>query len=732
MSNQATTGDGAEAPKKGARLRREIAPRTTGMYDSRETRKTRAPSQAGLYANIFNPKQGRVITFQGFGDQGEKTTFRPFPPLDPYNPTGALASGRGSTEPGHYSHWQQVYMIAKWVGLNEDGCEKVTLVLGKPGDPAWMKRPYQILSRRIFQGKKGRLVDGLADKFDIRWLSLLEGDSKRGAQLSATSETFFIQCAVYKGAVYDMDKKKNIFVDFLEQRTKPMGLDAADPLPIMILSKSTGYKLISGHEPTEKRDAIESLLDRRKADHDPESQNYDEVFFYGDPVGNFDPSTSTVSGGVFVSLFMPSKGMEVPKFSTWDGEIDEFQGYEAQVLRKYRKPDNEIITADLDSDDVDRIFDKAQFWDESAPGANDGLITMPSEEEEALLVAKAFKKLPHMLRYAWADKPEWFTPEVNAVLGQKVMAVNPKARLGDDAELTAGDDDELTGDDPPEPTPPPAPKKDRTVAAAAAQRQAAAPAAAAKPAARKAPPREPDPEPEPDPVDDVVVGGGPEDDLEIDPVDPDLTADADQELGDAVDPDAVDPDAVDPDAVDEPEPVEQEEEEGDPEPLPAPTTARRPAASTKQKADDDFFDEDLPPVKGATKPAAAKPAAAAPAAAPKAAAKPAAAPAAKPAPAAAPKPAAKPAAAPAAAAKPAAKPPVKKAATAEDDDENAAVMSDPAISAKTAESEAQKKMRASQEAINRAAGRSSAAQTAPKPAPPAAKGGTAGKTPPKK
>jgi hypothetical protein len=110
MAKQAA--EGGEAPKKGSILRKKIhAPRTGAEYDTREARKARGGNAAGLYSNIFNPKAGRVIAFQGFGTAGEMTTFRPFAPFDSHDPS-VLAPGRKSCEPGHFSHWQQAFQIA--------------------------------------------------------------------------------------------------------------------------------------------------------------------------------------------------------------------------------------------------------------------------------------------------------------------------------------------------------------------------------------------------------------------------------------------------------------------------------------------------------------------------------------------------------------------------------------------------------------------------------------------
>jgi hypothetical protein len=271
----------------GGRMRRDIAPRTTQQYDSRTTRQTHGGNQAGLYQNVFNPKV-KVMTFQGFGDEGQRSVFRPYAPLDFNDPEGTLAPGRITFEPGHYSHWQTCFIVAKWIGLKEDGCQKVSLCLGRPGDGQWIKRPYRTLYKRIDDAADGKIVNGLQSRFNVEWLKLLKGGKTTGgAELSAPGETFFVQCAVYKGAVYDNDKKKNVLTDFMEQRGIPMGLKQEDPLPIFVLSKKTGFKLISGHEPTSKRDAIDSLLDLRRQDYDPQSEEVNEVFFFGDPVGTF-------------------------------------------------------------------------------------------------------------------------------------------------------------------------------------------------------------------------------------------------------------------------------------------------------------------------------------------------------------------------------------------------------------------------------------------------------------
>jgi hypothetical protein len=639
-------------------MRRDIVPRTTEPYDTRQVRKNRGGNLAGLFSNIFNPKI-RVMTFQGFGDEGQVSTFRPLPPLDLRAPTTRLASGRLSVDPGHFSHWQQVLMIAKWIGLREERCQRTTLMLGRPGDGQWGKRPYHLLYRAIANAKRGRIADGLQNRFDIQWLRLLEGDSRGSAALPATSETFFVQSAIYRGAMYDLDKRKNVYVDYMEQRDQPLGFKEEDPLPVFVLTKGTGYSLISGHEGSDKRQATDALFDRRKANYDPDSDDYGEVFFFGDPVGTYDEDTRTVAGGVFVNIFMPTKGMEVPKLSTWDGEIAEFQPYEAQVSRKYRLPNDDVITADLSEDQVDQVFDKFQFWDESTPGADDGLIRTISVEEEATLVVKAFMDAK-LFRYVWAANPEFFTDEVNGILAGRVTMVNPKARVGDDEPEDASVDEEV-------PAPTPAPKKDKTLAAASGQRPAVG--------SRKPAPRHDDDEDDggapPAPATARRSAPTAADDDEVDDDEAGVAELTDDEAGVA---ELTDEEPE----VDEPPPVKtrkapnrvapppDDEGEDDPAPSPRRDAAARPAAARSPQVDDaDYFDDDSP---------ASRPAATA----------------------------------------------GRATAVAEDDDESESVATDPVISDKQVASEKKRQMAAADAAAARAGARTSTSQAPPKAAPPKA------------
>lgn len=415
-----------------SRLRRTIAPRSfEQLFDSRKARESYSGSRAGIYQNIFNPAT-RVQVFQGFGKMGEESIFRPMPPLDPQHPAERLFPGRYSCEPGHFSHWQQPYLIAKWVGLpSADGSSsRITLVLGRPGDGRWMERPYALLHRRLMMAKNGRVADTRG--FDVAWLRLLSGDSRSGPCLPAVTEHFFIQCFVYAGGVYDSSLGQTVLVNFLHDRGQPLGALEGDPLPIFVLTRSTGQKLISGRESTDRRDGVESLLDRRRpeaTDDDVVRRRYDRVFHYGDPVGTFDPATRTVRGGVFVHVFFPSRTTRPSPDSTWNGQQEEFQGYECRLSN--RLPAGKgggTIGPDLDPALVDRVFDLADFWDESSPGARDGLIVIPDVAEEAVRVVAAFPGMERLFRYAWYDHPEWFSSaDARTVLRGATSFVQPAA-----------------------------------------------------------------------------------------------------------------------------------------------------------------------------------------------------------------------------------------------------------------------------------------------------------------
>lgn len=409
-------------------MARNLPPRTPQAYTTKVHGHRESQCPPGV--RVLNPAvPGWNLVMPSYNDG--PTIFRPWGPLDFANPK-LIVPGRNGVAANDLSHWSVRTRVAKFVGL--PGGEHSTWNLYHPvdyeNDPGVHTRnPYVILYKAC-QGafKTGDFRGG--GEWDKRWNRLMLGGDKEGASISAPNASAYIQ-----GFVYASGDKNYLG----KGRTKPLGGEPSDGTPVVCISGST-YELLMKLYAEEKSD-------EQIAKQYPEGFNEDEEpwkrFKFGDPTGIYDDVTKTVKSGAFVAVFNSRKaqviegkggkedivitgGQNLPlSHTSWDGQEAEFQGYDVALFRNYISPNRAKYNVDLDAEATEQIKEKFQFpFDDPGSDAK-GLILFLSVEEQCLVIARAFAGVPDLVRFAWADNEEFMTPEVQAILNARRMAVRP-------------------------------------------------------------------------------------------------------------------------------------------------------------------------------------------------------------------------------------------------------------------------------------------------------------------
>lgn len=392
--------------------------RNADNYDPTTARKNNAGSSAGLFNGIFN-KDIQIALFNG--DQSGTTLFRPLPAPDFESPADTLFPGRISEDPGNFSHWQRPARIVKFAGLKEDGCEKFSLYMGDLGADV-RDNPYFLLASRLKKGSDGKFQNNDSRNWDPSWSRLVKD---KLPPVPSIADVFFVMAAIYKGFVYNSEAKKNVLTDFLSKRDYPLGLQPGDALPIVALTGQTGRRLISGFEGSDRTSACDALLDKR----DEKGE-----YLFGDPTGTFNPESFTVSGGVLCSMFYPDHKTKKARHTTFSGTIAEAQGYEINVNSVINFANNTQLLPDMDEAATRQAVQVVQFWNDSSYGANDGLFRVQSQEEIAVSCVKAFKTMPRIFQFVWADRSDLLhLDDVRAVLSSRTSSAG---RILDDEQPT--------------------------------------------------------------------------------------------------------------------------------------------------------------------------------------------------------------------------------------------------------------------------------------------------------
>lgn len=157
-------------------------------------------------------------------------------------------------------------------------------------------------------------------------------------------------------------------------------------------------------------------------------------FLYGDPTGRFDSEKNIVKGGVFFTLYNPTK-LTIDANSTYKGVINPTAvEYEAAVTKRYDGP-NGALTPDLSSEQVDNIMNKHLFlWRNDVDDPQDSyLLHEPSIEERCVLIAKAFKQVPRLLEFCWMSHPEYLGfNTVSGIIHNRTSTTVVKADMDED------------------------------------------------------------------------------------------------------------------------------------------------------------------------------------------------------------------------------------------------------------------------------------------------------------
>ena len=385
-----------------------------------------------------------------------KTVIRIWPMMDPEQPGERLLNGRLTDEDvtglGGMSISEPVFCV-QYAGITKNHgnfltdpkkAEPCSYIIARNKDHVvegvgFWQEPYvllQVTAKRAMMA--GEFADGRA--WDPRWNKLLPPNNNPA--ISPFKQMYFVVCSVYNnGPNLDLVREHEEYTSGSKTVNKdhprdgiPLGEAPGDPMIVMQIPTSAGKSILK-------------LACTRKEDWVTNSKNPSATFKYGDPTGIFDPTTNTVKGGLFFTLFNPEVCKEKFKHCTNSESPSDkgFPGYEAAVTTIYEGP-NGNLSANLAEDQVKHILEKHLFfWKESEQDPADSyLLHEPSIEERCVMLAKAFHPVPKLLEFAWLSNPEYLDFEsVRGILRNRTtVAVTKPTRL-DEPEDEDEDDDQV-------------------------------------------------------------------------------------------------------------------------------------------------------------------------------------------------------------------------------------------------------------------------------------------------
>jgi hypothetical protein len=398
-----------------------LTPRTPPVYDSR----THGRRESLVPSDDYTLNEGAVpINLVRARFETGPLVFIPFKHPDYSNPGEKLQPGRLSAAPGHYSHWCVRVHTANYIGM-PDG-PRFTFITSMPEDKIGrMNNPYRTFQQAAKAAHDAGEYGG--KPWPGAWNKLFPKKQSKNNQelIPPTKAKFFLQGAVYA----------NGDVNYMEQREVPFGLGLNDDLVVLQLNVSAGIELFH-------------LFDTTKDSWDGDAdEDFNLPFVYGDPTGTFLPKKRVVKDGWLITVFNP----KVTKIrnpastadvkpgdyvaSSWDGKIADVQGYEVALSKSYVYGGAEY-KARIDSEGVDRMFNRLQWWFDAKDTGEKGILRVAPLEQQALWVATGYKELARLVSWAWGETPQYLTDEVRGVLQSRVAASVPGAE--DDNE-----DDEM-------------------------------------------------------------------------------------------------------------------------------------------------------------------------------------------------------------------------------------------------------------------------------------------------
>jgi hypothetical protein len=306
-------------------------------------------------------------------------TFRPFPMFYYDNPE-LLDHGRTESSTG-WSDWVRYQVpTAHFVGKDE----KFTFILYDPRDKSTGYDPYTNPYNKLYWGvtnacKAQQAIVGGHDVFTKFWPGLVDPNNYKTRCLTRPTSMNY-----YQGFVYEYSERRG---EDWEVRTPiadglPLGANPDDLTPIIQIKNSAAKSL-------------------------------DEQLNYMDGADMVWEDPVSLTDGPFISFFNPKKhGDLFEDYEQPQGDSN-FIGWGAHASDSFlytHKRQTQEVSNDI-SDLEATVRDRILWWD--------NVLHFPTHEEICLLLAQAFKSMPDLLRYCWQDDPEFFTKDVEKLLGDR-------------------------------------------------------------------------------------------------------------------------------------------------------------------------------------------------------------------------------------------------------------------------------------------------------------------------
>lgn len=429
------------------RKQRSLVPRTLASLNRQMDPAKEDTTRRGVpMGNVcINPSLSSVRLENLRCYTGGKTVLRVWPMLDPEDPSNRLLNGRLSAIDmaglGGMSVSEPAYTI-QYAGIKRDTphfggngeFQQCSYIIARnkssvyEGVTFW-NEPYVKLYMTVKKAFEGKDF-GYGGVYDAKWNGLM---SAKMPALGAFTQKYFVIASVYEnGDSLDLLREhisykqqgKDVSKD-IPRNGIPLGEGENDPLVIIPMSVSAGRNLLKL-----------CCIEKQEWTGD-EQANPSLPFKYGDPTGIFDAKTGTVKGGLFFTIYNPTKEV-VDKHSTFAGGATSKMAveYEAAVSTKYSGP-NGVMTPDLNSAQVDHILSKNVFlWKENAGDPADSyLLHEPTIEERCVLIAKAFRQVPKLLEFGWMSHPEYLNFDaVAGILNNRVVTSGVANMVEEDSE----------------------------------------------------------------------------------------------------------------------------------------------------------------------------------------------------------------------------------------------------------------------------------------------------------
>jgi hypothetical protein len=373
-------------------------------------------SKAPKDDRTLNRKGPQVEVVRPKWDGTGPMTFRPLPMICAEDPT-QFDPTRLTTDEYDFSDFWRGLPGVKYVGIDQ----KFTFLAYDPhrlNDEGYNPRtdnPYHVLYNAVMDAvkKTGEAIVKGRDVMTGKWAPLISDGTNKA--FNAPTKIYFLQGLIYSGEEL-----------FIKGGSPPKGLRDNDLPQIIEISKSAGEKLAR---------KLNMLNPNYQGDTDIEYQN--EMYLYGDIVD--------LSTGSFLTLFNPKKHYDIvdafEDFDDSDGEDNKggFQSWGVAINPDFQisvKRQPVSISSDV-SEYADKIRSLIVPWED--------ILYFPPDEEICLWLAQAFRSMPSLLDFGWADNPEFFTNEVKGVLANRTQV------QGADGSDDSGDEETYFGSKKPTP-----------------------------------------------------------------------------------------------------------------------------------------------------------------------------------------------------------------------------------------------------------------------------------------